>query len=113
LKKNFILECIPPSASSEFVCAIEDILEVYQRPYSSTHPLICVDETSKQLIKETRFPIPHQPGKPEKYDYEYERQGVSNLFMIFAPLQGFRYIKITDRRTKVDWALSLYPPYAC
>jgi len=79
-------------------------LDVYQRPYSSTHPLICLDETSKQLIKETRCPIPTQPGKPEKYDYEYERQGVSNLFMIFAPLQGVRHVKVTDRRTKIDWA---------
>lgn len=83
---------------------MEDILEVYQRPYSSTHPLVCLDETSKQLIKETRLPIPSEPGKPEKYDYEYERQGVSNLFMIFAPLIGVRHVKVTNRRTKIDWA---------
>jgi hypothetical protein len=83
---------------------MEDILEVYQRPYSSTHPLICIDETSKQLIKETRVPIPTQPGKPEKYDYEYERQGVSNLFMVFAYRKGVRHVFVPNRRTKIDWA---------
>lgn len=83
---------------------MEDILEVYKRPYSSAYPLVCIDESSKQLIREVRAPIPVQPGETEKYDSEYERNGVCNLFMIFAPLKGWRHVKITDRRTKVDWA---------
>jgi len=86
---------------------MEDILEVYQRSYSATYPLICLDETSKQLLKETRIPIAAMPGKKEKYDFEYERQGVSNIFMIFAPLQGFRHVKVTNQRTKVDLAICL------
>jgi hypothetical protein len=83
---------------------MEDTLEVYQRPYSSTHVLVCIDETSKQQVKETRAPLLGQAGKPCRYDYEYERTGVSNLFMIFAPLEGWRHVKVTDRRTNVDFA---------
>jgi hypothetical protein len=83
---------------------MEDVLEVYKRSYSSANPLVCIDETSKQLVKEVRTPLPGKPGEPEKYDSEYERNGVSNLFMIFAPLEGWRHVKVTDRRTKVDWA---------
>jgi DDE superfamily endonuclease len=83
---------------------MEDTLEVYHRPYSSTHVLVCIDETSKQQVKETRAPLPGQVGKPRRYDYEYERNGVSNLFMLFAPLEGWRHVKVTDRRTNVDFA---------
>lgn len=83
---------------------MEDILEVYKRPYNPFYPLVCMDETSKQHIKETRIPIPAEPGKPEKYDYEYERNGVSNIFMIYEPLGGQRQVIVTDRRTKTDWA---------
>jgi hypothetical protein len=83
---------------------MEETLEVYPRPYSPTHPLVCIDETSKQQVQETREPLPSQPGQPPRYDYEYERNGVSNLFMIFAPLEGWRHVKVTDRRTNVDWA---------
>jgi DDE superfamily endonuclease len=83
---------------------MEDTLEVYHRPYSPTHVLVCLDETSKQQVKETRAPLPGQAGKPYRYDYEYERNGVSNLFMIFAPLEGWRHVKVTDRRTNVDFA---------
>lgn len=83
---------------------MEDILEVYKRPYNPSHPLVCMDETSKQHIKETRIPIPAEPGQPEKYDYEYERNGVSNIFMIYEPLGGQRHAIVTDRRTKTDWA---------
>jgi DDE superfamily endonuclease len=96
--------CIPPEANAEFVWGMEDVLDVYQRPYSSQHPLICMDESSKQQVSETRQPLPAEPGQPERYDYEYERKGVSNLFMLFAPLAGWRHVKVTDRRTKVDWA---------
>lgn len=83
---------------------MEDTLEVYHRPYSPRHPLVCIDESSKQQIKETRDPLPRKPGKPQCYDYEYERNGVSNLFMLFAPLEGWRHVKVTDRRTHVDFA---------
>lgn len=83
---------------------MEDILEVYHCPYSSTNPLVCMDETSKQLLKETRIPIPVRPGQISKYDYEYERCGVNNIFMVFAYRKGLRYVKVTARRTKIDWA---------
>jgi hypothetical protein len=93
-----------PKESGEFVCAMEDILEVYHRPYDPKRPLVCIDEASKQQVQETRDPLPRQAGKPERYDYEYERNGVSNLFMIFAPLEGWRHVEVTDRRTSVDFA---------
>ena len=87
-----------------FVCAMEDVLEVYQRPYGDKEVLVCLDETSKQQVKETRLPRPPRPGAAGSFDYEYERNGVSNLFMLFAPLEGWRRVGVTDRRTKVDWA---------
>ena len=83
---------------------MEDVLEVYQRTYADDEVLVCMDETSKQHIKETRTPLPIRPGEPEKYDFEYERNGVSNLFMLSAPLEGWRHVKVTDHHTKVDWA---------
>jgi hypothetical protein len=83
---------------------MEDVLDVYQRPVSDKNPLVCVDETSKQQIKETRAFLAPEPGQPGRYDHEYQRNGVSNLFMLFAPLQGWRHVKVTDRRTQVDWA---------
>ena len=96
--------CIPPGSSSEFVCAMEDVLEVYHRQYGDNEVLVCLDETSKQQTKETRLPRPARPGSSSVYDYEYERNGVSNLFMLFAPLEGWRRVEVTDRRTKADWA---------
>jgi DDE superfamily endonuclease len=95
---------IPPRANAEFVCAMEDVLEVYTRPYDSRRPQVCVDETSKQLVAETRLPIPAAPGQPERVDYEYARQGTANLFMVFEPLAGQRRVKVTERRTAVDFA---------
>ena len=86
---------------------MEDTLEVYHRPYTPTPVLVCIDETSKQQVKETREPIPGQAGQPRRSDYEYARNGVSNLFMSFAPLEGWRHVKVTDRRTKVDFAQCL------
>ena len=83
---------------------MEDVLEVYQRRYGDNEVLVCLDETSKQQVKETRLPRPAQPGAAGSYDYEYERNGVSNLFMLFAPLEGWRRVEVTDRRTKADWA---------
>ena len=83
---------------------MEDVLEVYHRPYPDNEVLVCLDETSKQQVKETRQPRPPRSGAVGYYDYEYERNGVSNLFMLFAPLEGWRRVGVTDRRTKVDWA---------
>ncbi len=96
--------CIPPDHNAEFVCAMQTVLEVYHRPYDPDNPVVCMDETNKQLIAETRVPLPAQPGQPERYDYEYERHGTSNLFMFVEPLGGWRRVAVTDRRTKVDWA---------
>ena len=83
---------------------MEDILELYRLPYDPKRPLICLDETSKQQLIEVRNPISIEPGSLERYDTEYERNGVSNLFMIFEPLTGWRHVEVTDRRTSVDWA---------
>ena len=83
---------------------MEDVLEVYQRQFQEDEVLVCMDETSRQQVKETRTPRPAAPGKRQAYDYEYERNGVSNLFMLFAPLKGWRRVTATARRAKVDWA---------
>ena len=83
---------------------MEDVLEVYQRPHDPMHPVVCVDETSKQLVGETRVPIKAKPGHPARHDHEYERKGTANLFMMFAPLEGWRHVKVTDRHTAVDYA---------
>ena len=83
---------------------MEDVLEVYHRQYGDQEVLVCLDETSKRQVKETRQPRPAQPGAAGIYDYEYQRNGVSNLFMVFAPLEGWRRVEVTQRRTKVDWA---------
>ena len=94
----------PAPGSAEFVCAMEDVLEVYHRRFGDKEVLVCLNETSKQQVKETRQPRLALPGAPACYDYEYERNGVSNLFMLFAPLEGWRRVEVTDRRTKDDWA---------
>jgi hypothetical protein len=86
---------------------MEDVLAVYTRPHDPDCPVVCLDETSKQLTKETRRPVPMKPGQPARVDYEYERNGTANLFMMFAPLEGWRHVKVTDRRTAVDYAHTL------
>src|ERR1700753_3697736 len=83
---------------------MEDVLEVYQRPRDPEVPVVCLDEASKQLITETRVPISAKPGHPARHDYEYERNGTANLFMMFAPLEGWRPVEVTDQRTAVDYA---------
>lgn len=95
---------IPPEQNADFVAAMEDVLEVYQRPYDETRPVVCLDEQSKQLIGETRIPIAARPGQPARHDYEYQRNGTANLFMLFEPLRGWRHVQVTDRRTKIDFA---------
>jgi DDE superfamily endonuclease len=96
--------CIPPEANAEFVAAMEDVLAVCQRPRDPARPLVCMDEASKQLVKETRRPQPAQPGQPARYDVEYERAGVRNLFLAVAPLEGWRTVAVTEQRTRTDWA---------
>lgn len=83
---------------------MEDVLEVYQRPVDENRPLVCIDEVPKQLVSEVRVPLPVRPGAPARYDYEYKREGVANLFMIAEPLLGRRHVKVTERRTAVDFA---------
>lgn len=86
---------------------MEDVLEVYQRPYDPKRPQVCMDETSKQLLADTRDSLPVKPGFPEKFDYEYKREGVSNVFMFSEPLVGKRYVKVAEHRTRQDWALAM------
>jgi hypothetical protein len=95
---------IPPKANAAFVAAMEDVLEVYTRPHDPARPLLCLDETSKQLVAETRAPLSMLQGQPARHDYEYERKGTANLFMLFAPLEGWRHVEVTDRRTAIDYA---------
>jgi hypothetical protein len=95
---------IPPLQSSDFVANMENILSIYKRVYNPLYPVVCMDESPKQLIGEARTPVAAQPGSLEKHDYEYERKGVCNIFMSNEPLRGKRMVKITERKTKIDWA---------
>ena len=95
---------IPPKANAAFVAAMEDVLDVYTRPHDPACPLVCLDETSKQLVAETRTPEPMRAGQPARHDYEYKRNGAANLFMLFAPLEGWRHVEVTERRTAIDYA---------
>jgi DDE superfamily endonuclease len=84
---------------------MEQVLDVYKRPYNADFPVVCMDESPKQLIKEIKVPVPMKSGQPVRQDFEYERCGVSNIFMVSEPLKGNRHVKITERRTKADWAM--------
>lgn len=95
---------IPPDENSDFVANMEMVLDIYKKAYDPEFPVVCMDESPKQLIKETKDKIPISRGSLEKYDYEYERCGVCNIFMASEPLAGKRILKITDRKTKQDWA---------
>ncbi len=96
--------CIPPKANAAFVAQMEDVLDVYVRPLDPKRPQVCFDESSKQHLKEVRTPLPGEPGQPARYDTEYERNGVSNLFMFFSPLLNWRHVKVTNHRKACDWA---------
>jgi len=98
---------IAPEANAEFVAAMEDVLDVYHRPYDPNYPVVCFDESNKQQVKEKRIPLPMAAGQPERYDCEYERNGVSNLFMVFEPLAAQRHVSVTDRRTALDYAAQM------
>jgi len=96
--------CIPDKPSAEFVYPMEDVLEVYHRPYDPKRPVVCVDETFKQLIGETREPLPPRPGAVERYDHVYVRNGTASLFLACEPLQGWRPSEVTEHRRRTDWA---------
>lgn len=96
--------CIPPEHNAEFVCAMENVLEVYKRPYDPQRPVVCMDEKPKQLVKQTRTPMACTKGQPERFDYEYERNGTANVFIFVEPLKGWRRVDVTERRTRIDWA---------
>lgn len=96
--------CIPPEHNAAFVCQMEQVLEVYKRAYDRKRPVVCMDEQPKQLISEVRRPVPAAPGRPERVDYEYVREGVCTVWMFVEPLGGWRTVDATDTRTKVDWA---------
>jgi len=83
---------------------MEEVLDIYKKPYDSKYPVVCMDESSKQLIKEVRQPLPMKPGEVEKFDTEYDRNGTASIFMAFEPLQGKRFTKVTEQRTRTDWA---------
>jgi transposase len=95
---------IPPHHSSHFVAAMEKVLDVYKRAYNKLFPVVCMDESPKQLIRETRRSIAMKPGRDRKEDFEYERCGVANIFLASEPLNAKRYVEVTDRKTKTDWA---------
>jgi transposase len=95
---------LPPKANAGFVAAMEDVLEVYARPPDPKRPQVCIDEGGKQLIGDVRDPLPVRPGSARREDYEYERQGMANLFMVFEPLAGTRQVEVTERKTNQDFA---------
>lgn len=95
---------IPPEQNAEFVCQMESVLQVYQRQYHPDFPVVCLDEATKQLVKETVEPVAIKPRQPKRQDYKYERNGTANLFMLCNPMQGWRHLEVTERRTAIDYA---------
>src|SRR5262249_2489204 len=96
--------CLPGGPSAEFVARMEDVLDVYHRPYDERRPVVCIDEQPKQLVGEGRQPLPARPGTPARDDSKYPRAGGANLFMVFQPLLGWRHVEVTNRRTARDFA---------
>ena len=96
--------CIPPEQDAAFVCRMEQVLEVYRRPYDPRRPVVCMDEQPKQLIAEARQPLPAAPGRPARVDYEYVREGTCTVWMFVEPLAGWRDVRVTGTKTAVDWA---------
>jgi len=95
---------IPPAADAEFAAGMEEVLDVYARPYDARRPVVCMDEQPSQLLRETRTPIAATKRHPRRVDYEYERAGTASIFLFCEPLSGWREVSVRDRRTKVDWA---------
>ncbi len=98
---------IAPRANAEFVWHMEDLLDLYTQPYDARFPMVCMDETSKQLLRDVQAPLPAKPGRVKREDYTYERTGVLNLFLFCEPLRGWRSVTVTERRTKLDWATQI------
>lgn len=98
---------IPPEQNGEFVARMEEVLDLYHQPYDPSRPVVNMDEQPVQLIKETRDPIPAGPARPERVDYEYERNGTANIFMFTEPLSGNRHVSVRERKTGIDWALEI------
>lgn len=98
---------IPPRENGEFVANMEDILDLYQQPYDSEVPLVCMDEKPVQLLEEVREPIPAHKGNPKRVDNEYKRNGTVSVFMVTEPLGGWRHVSVRERRTAVDWAYEI------
>jgi len=96
--------CIPPKENAAFVCAMEEVLSVYTRALDPCRPVVCLDESSRQVLDEVIEPEAMGPGRPRREDHEYIRRGTANLFMVFCPLVGWRWVKVTERRTRQDWA---------
>jgi hypothetical protein len=96
--------CIPPEQDAAFVCQMEQVLEVYKRPYNPKHPVVCMDEQPKQLIGEVTRPLPTKPGQPACVDYEYIREGCCNVWMFVEPLGGWRSVRVSETKRAVDWA---------
>lgn len=98
---------IPPEADAEFAAHMEDVLDVYEKPYDVACPVLCMDEQPVQLLQETRRPIPATAHHGQRVDYEYERAGTANIFMFTEPLAGWREVTVRERKTKVDWATEM------
>ena len=98
---------IPPEADGEFVAHMEEVLEVYEKPYNPAFPVLCMDEQPVQLLKETRSPIPATAKHGKRVDYEYERAGTASIFMFAEPLAGWREVAVRERKTKIDWATEM------
>jgi hypothetical protein len=98
---------IPPGADGEFVAHMEEVLEIYEKPYNPAYPVLCMDEQPVQLLKETRTPIPATADHGKRVDYEYERAGTTNIFMFTEPLAGWREVAVRETKTKVDWAIEM------
>ncbi|WP_084684843.1 transposase [Methylohalobius crimeensis] len=96
--------CIPPKQNAAFVCAMERVLEVYKRPFDPDYPVVCMDETSVQCVREGRPRVPGKPGQIERYDVEYERNGVAHLIQFYAPFRGWRRIEVADNHAAPQWA---------
>lgn len=96
--------CIPPKQDAAFVCAMERVLEVYKRPFDPDYPVVCMDETSVQCVREVRPRLPAKPGQIERYDVEYERNGVAHLIQYYAPFLGWRRIEVADNHAALQWA---------
>ena len=99
--------CIAKGEDAAFVAAMEDVLDLYCQPYDEAYPVVCMDEKPYQLLDEIRKPIPMCPGKPQKVDAEYIRNGTCSIFVYSEPLRGWRYARARQRRTKVDWAMEI------